>query len=521
MQNVYAIGLNQPLDATLRAFTTGAATSPLQLSTTSVSFGGASGLNWDNANNRLGIGTNTPLGILHLKVSAAATRLVLDGDAAQNKIITYRTAGVQRFGLYTNNTAESGSNAGSDFAIRAYSDAGSLLSTPIFIKRSSGNVGIGTTTANAKLHVTGDGTGPIARFENNLGTIGYSIENSTTPILRPFGGNGRISFLTDNVSTNYIDGNDFGIRYNVVGTNITVAYSYGHNFISSGQANTSGTPGIFTITAGTMNAAAGSGNFRPFQMTYTINNSGAQTGTATGIFLNATETALNGMVHNLMDLGTGGGTYVSRFRIASSGDVLRVTTNAAGDRGFRINAGSNIPTIAAIGSAGVRYGFVDNLTTSYLTTNGNGFTWVANAASTAQSDSYGFRVFLGSVLQPLTYTSLYSNIFTAGGVYGAASGNGDFQPIRVIYTLQNTGTVTGTATGIFLRSTETNLNGMLHNFIDLGTNASGSLFSVANNGAIRVATIDDANASNSSLYFSSTINRLVWKDAVGTVNSLY
>ncbi|MFY8166842.1 MAG: hypothetical protein ACOVJ8_09635, partial [Sediminibacterium sp.] len=250
---------------------------------------------------------------------------------------------------------------------------------------------------------------------------------------------------------------------------------------------------------------------------------GTVTGTATGIFLNATETALNSMAHNLMDIGTGGGTYVSRFRIASSGDVLRITTNTAGDRGFRINAGSNIPTIAAIGSAGVRYGFVDNLTTSYLTTNGNGVMWVANAASTAQSDSYGFRVSLGTTAQPLTHTTGYNNIFTAGGVYGAATGNGNFEPIRVIYTLQNTGTVTGTATGIFLNATETNLNGMVHNLMDLGTGGTTyvSRFSVANNGAIRVATIDDANASNSSLYFSSTANKLVWKDAAGVVNSLY
>jgi hypothetical protein len=58
----------------------------------------------------VGIGTNTPIGILHLKRTAATTRMVMDGDAGQSKIITYRTAGLQRFGLYTNNTAESGSN---------------------------------------------------------------------------------------------------------------------------------------------------------------------------------------------------------------------------------------------------------------------------------------------------------------------------------------------------------------------------------------------------------------------------
>jgi hypothetical protein len=112
---------------------------------------------WDNANDRLGLGINAPLGILHLKTAAATTRMVIDGAAAQNKVITYRTNGVQRFGLYTDNTAESGSNVGSDFKIRAYSDAGSLLTTPLFIKRSTGNIGINTTAPTAKLEIIGSG----------------------------------------------------------------------------------------------------------------------------------------------------------------------------------------------------------------------------------------------------------------------------------------------------------------------------------------------------------------------------
>lgn len=101
----------------------------------------------------VGIGTLNPLGLLHLYKSGVTTRMVVDGDAGQSKIITYRTGGLQRFGMYVNNTSESGSNAGSDFQIRAYNDAGSLLSTPLFIKRSTGNVGIGTTTPSSALEI--------------------------------------------------------------------------------------------------------------------------------------------------------------------------------------------------------------------------------------------------------------------------------------------------------------------------------------------------------------------------------
>ena len=118
--------------------------------------GGDSGLFWDNVNKRLGVGTNIPLGILHLKETAATTRMVMDGAAGQSKIITFRTNGLQRFGFYLNNIAESGGNAGSNLAIRAYNDAGSLLSTPLYIHRNSGNIGINTTTyVGFKLDVNG------------------------------------------------------------------------------------------------------------------------------------------------------------------------------------------------------------------------------------------------------------------------------------------------------------------------------------------------------------------------------
>lgn len=159
----------------------------------------------------VGIGTITPLGILHLYKSAATTRMVMDGDAGQSKIITYRSGGLQRFGLYVNNTAESGSNVGSDFQIRAYNDAGTLLSTPFFIKRSTGNVGIGTTAPVSKITTADDvNFNPTFTFLDNrnlnaagwlanttpLGTIqAYTTDPSTTP--NPIG---AITFIAPQIS---------------------------------------------------------------------------------------------------------------------------------------------------------------------------------------------------------------------------------------------------------------------------------------------------------------------------------
>ena len=149
------------------------------------------GVNLSNAmsfieDGSVGIGTNAPVGILHLKTSAKNTRLAIDGDAGFNRLISYRTGAVQRFGLYVNNTAESGSNVGSDFAIRAYGDAGTLLNTPVFIKRSTGNVGINTLTGTAKLQVVGSGSTFATTsllVQNSSGTDALTVKDDRNTIV--------------------------------------------------------------------------------------------------------------------------------------------------------------------------------------------------------------------------------------------------------------------------------------------------------------------------------------------------
>jgi len=109
-------------------------------------------------------------------------------------------------------------------------------------------------------------------------------------------------------------------------------------------------------------AAAGNATFRPLSIEYTINNSGAQTGTATGIFLNATETGsgLNGMTHNLMDLQVGG---TSQLKVSRIGDTtsngtfvsLNAYTNFIGNR-FQISTGAaaNRTLLVAVGEGIIR-----------------------------------------------------------------------------------------------------------------------------------------------------------------------
>lgn len=179
--------------------------------------------------------------------------------------------------------------------------------------------GGGSTWVNpiARLHVRGDGTNPIARFETSGGTEVLRVTHN--------GGiqGGTASIWVPNLVTTFASGPvKFGVQ------------SADNAWLFEGGGNTSYHLGVtgysgFGATSGTVRsiqstssfvAGAGSANYRPIEISYTINASGAQTGTVTGVFLNAAETNLNGIAHNLMDLQVGGS---SRFRITTSTSTLQ------------------------------------------------------------------------------------------------------------------------------------------------------------------------------------------------------
>lgn len=135
----------------------------------------------------------------------------------------------------------------------------------------NGRLGVGSSTPSARLQITGDGVANTVRFESSA-------------------------------STNLFTLSDQGL--------ITA-------FAPATTALT-GTTEIIKSTSSFIAPSAGSGSFQPLSIAYTINNTGAQTGTATGIFLNATEAALGGMTHNLIDLKVGN---ASKFTVNNSGSV--------------------------------------------------------------------------------------------------------------------------------------------------------------------------------------------------------
>jgi hypothetical protein len=166
----------------------------------------------------------------------------------------------------------------------------------------------GTFTATARHHVRGDGTNPIARFDNNSGTNIFTVSQTA------FGGSLNFDAITFVTNTNTLN-----VTSPLTNTASAVGAIPVYSFTQGNDNSTTASTSNFFRVIKTINPSTGSTNFRNFIVEYTINASGAQTGNATGIFLNATQTNLNGMTHNLLDFQVNSG---STFRVNNSGTVF-------------------------------------------------------------------------------------------------------------------------------------------------------------------------------------------------------
>lgn len=123
-----------------------------------------------------GIGIANPTTKLHIDGGASALIANLDANVSVAKSISFRSDNSNRINLEVSGT-ESGSNAGADFFLRAYSDAGALLNTPLTITRATGAATfISTVTASNGVLIGGAGTRTDSFIPKFSGTT--SIENS-------------------------------------------------------------------------------------------------------------------------------------------------------------------------------------------------------------------------------------------------------------------------------------------------------------------------------------------------------
>jgi hypothetical protein len=100
-------------------------------------------------------------------------RVRMMGAAGTGRQVEYWTAGSgQRWGAGVTADTESGSNAGANYAIARYSDAGAFLDNLLTMLRSSGRVGIGQSVPSAKLHVESSVSEVLLNLINTNASLG-------------------------------------------------------------------------------------------------------------------------------------------------------------------------------------------------------------------------------------------------------------------------------------------------------------------------------------------------------------
>ena len=131
------------------------------------------------------------------------------------------------------------------------------------------------------------------------------------------------------------------------GSNTQIQYNSSGTFAGASGLTTNGTE--LTIASGTKTADA-----PVLNMSQTWNNAAV---TFTGLKFNATDTA-SAVASLLLDIGTGGGTYVSRFSVTKAGALTFAGNLQVANNGVYIE-GTAVGTVRVPGTAGY-YGFTTN-----------------------------------------------------------------------------------------------------------------------------------------------------------------
>jgi hypothetical protein len=121
-----------------------------------------------------GIGIANPTTKFHIDGAASALIANLDANVSVAKSISFRSDNSNRINLEVSGT-ESGSNAGADLFIKTFTDAGSLIETPLSIVRSTG------VTTIKSLTLTNALAGTSASFSSTVTATAFIPSGATIP----------------------------------------------------------------------------------------------------------------------------------------------------------------------------------------------------------------------------------------------------------------------------------------------------------------------------------------------------
>ena len=377
---------------------------------------------------------------------------------------------------------------------------GNSVTTRAKIWGSFENQSSSTSNANTSLLIQNSATTSLLTIKDDGATQIGVQGNSNYPSINTGSVYGGVFINAISQATIRISGAD-SLKIDGVGA---------ATFSAQTGAATSGTTNFVTLNHAIAAASAGNASFRPLNIGYTINNTGAQSGNTTGILLNATETALSGMAHELMDLQVTGTT---RFKVTNNGTLsvsplgastieLRGDTTLTDYSGFYIagqyrllskfnsvlflnitnslsfsNGLAAKSTMGTDGQLGLGLNSANSISAK-LQVRGVGSTsattslLIQNNALTSllTIKDDGAATFSA---QTGTTTSGTNNFVTLDhSIASSGAGNANFRPLNIAYTINNVGEQSGNTTGILLKATETALGGMVHNLIDLQAGSS-------------------------------------------------
>jgi hypothetical protein len=171
-----------------------------------------------------------------LGIDAAFPSVVLSKSASGNTaFVQGRTGTSQRWLMYLgDNAAESGSNAGSNFSIWRYNDAGAAVDSPLLISRATGAVTFTGPVTSATTFITGNNQGLWGKDSGGIPRL-LSVLSSDNSI-----------YIGDNLRGITLQG-AVGTTSSVnVTTNVHVAGpSYGAIRLNTGDATVSGWLGLY------------------------------------------------------------------------------------------------------------------------------------------------------------------------------------------------------------------------------------------------------------------------------------
>jgi len=368
---------------------TGSGTIAGSIATGQVAFGSATdtiagnnNLFWDNANIRLGIGTNTPTGSLHIVKSTVNDALLVitpNNNTAQYPFFlggatltadNYLRANASVIEFFRNGVAATIRTVGSSNNLVLQSSSDLLLNTNAANERvriftTTGNVGIntGATDGGHRLQVQGDAfiKGSGATFS----TVALQVQNSAGTNLFRVYNSGQVRLGNTGSSPLFFSQTNLGTAEDLAGTNLSF-YSYtGSQSSSSGRFFFGGENMVQTTGAnynvnskGNFFSTSGTATFADIFINSQISQSGGANGITRGLYVNPTLTAAADWRSIEWSNNTGFGLYgAGTAANYLSGNLLIKTTTDTGYSAQITGTGDNMLNVWGATAPSIR---IDN-----------------------------------------------------------------------------------------------------------------------------------------------------------------